>query len=344
MNDFLYTYSDEMCEVFKLAVGRNDLCPCGSGKKYKRCCLNHDQMVALRANYVNPVTSKAKEKIEVHPSPNVTLLEENSPIDQEIDTEQKTSGENPISKEDLELMEEIGIPLEEAQQFYVRDILDCFKEKAVGKSQSTYYKYRIGLQTIGFFLSRRIHSSWNDVNRDDWEKWLSYHYLVFNNDATLNQVKGFNTVLKGFVTKVDETYGTDHLSTVVKLLKDLEPSVLDAVKAVDSFANYQERRNEDVYGLEQLWDLLHREPSINPQSAEGIFEVTEVLANSIKMNAIDASEQVYEVKADKKHLESIHKGNIVICELLHKEQWNFGHVIRVFPSQAIKWVRESMKK
>ena len=20
-------------------IGRNDLCPCGSGKKYKRCCL-----------------------------------------------------------------------------------------------------------------------------------------------------------------------------------------------------------------------------------------------------------------------------------------------------------------
>ena len=251
---------------------------------------------------------------------------------------------SPISKEDVELMEEIGIPLEEAQQFYVRDILDCFKEKAVGKSQSTYYKYRVGLQTIGFFLSRRIHTSWDDVNKEDWEKWLSYHYLVFNNDATLNQVKGFISVLKGFVTKVDETYGTNHLSTVVKLLKDLEPSILDAVKAVDSFANYQERRNEDVYGLEQLWDLLHREPSINPQNAEGIFVVTEVSANSIKMNVIDASEQVYEVKTDKKHLESIHEGNILICELLHKEQWNFGHVIRIFPSQAIKWVRESMEK
>ena len=100
-----------------MAVGRNDLCPCGSGKKYKRCCLNDDQMVALRANYVNPVTSKAKAKIEVKPSPNVTLLEENSPIDQEIDTEQKPSRVSTISKEDLELMEEIGIPLEEAHNF-----------------------------------------------------------------------------------------------------------------------------------------------------------------------------------------------------------------------------------
>lgn len=27
-------------DITKLKVGRNDLCPCGSGKKYKRCCLN----------------------------------------------------------------------------------------------------------------------------------------------------------------------------------------------------------------------------------------------------------------------------------------------------------------
>jgi hypothetical protein len=24
------------------AIGRNDPCPCGSGKKYKRCCLEKD--------------------------------------------------------------------------------------------------------------------------------------------------------------------------------------------------------------------------------------------------------------------------------------------------------------
>ena len=27
-------------------IGRNDLCPCGSGKKYKRCCMTRDEAVA----------------------------------------------------------------------------------------------------------------------------------------------------------------------------------------------------------------------------------------------------------------------------------------------------------
>ena len=165
-----------------------------------------------------------------------------------------------VTAEDAGLMEEIGIPLEEAPQFYVKDILDCFKERGAGKSQSTYYKYRLGLQTIGFFLSRRIHDSWFDVNENDWEKWLSYHYLVFNSDATINQVKGFSSVLKGFVAQIDETHGTEHLPIVQKLLKELEPSITEAVKAMDAFASYQERRNDEMYGLDYLWGLLHSPP------------------------------------------------------------------------------------
>ena len=27
----------------KEEIGRNDLCPCGSGKKYKNCCLNKNK-------------------------------------------------------------------------------------------------------------------------------------------------------------------------------------------------------------------------------------------------------------------------------------------------------------
>jgi preprotein translocase subunit SecA len=29
----------------KVKVGRNDPCPCGSGKKYKNCCLDKDMAV-----------------------------------------------------------------------------------------------------------------------------------------------------------------------------------------------------------------------------------------------------------------------------------------------------------
>jgi tetratricopeptide (TPR) repeat protein len=37
-------------------IGRNDRCPCGSGKKYKQCCLAKDE-AAERATHVQPATA-----------------------------------------------------------------------------------------------------------------------------------------------------------------------------------------------------------------------------------------------------------------------------------------------
>ena len=33
-----------------MKVGRNDLCPCGSGKKYKKCCINKDEATIINSN------------------------------------------------------------------------------------------------------------------------------------------------------------------------------------------------------------------------------------------------------------------------------------------------------
>src|ERR1035441_10607568 len=32
-----------------MKAGRNDPCPCGSGKKYKKCCLPKDQLIPMAA-------------------------------------------------------------------------------------------------------------------------------------------------------------------------------------------------------------------------------------------------------------------------------------------------------
>ncbi|NPV05396.1 MAG: hypothetical protein HPY67_11775 [Syntrophaceae bacterium] len=36
-------FSTEKGPKKKVQAGRNDACPCGSGKKYKRCCLEGDE-------------------------------------------------------------------------------------------------------------------------------------------------------------------------------------------------------------------------------------------------------------------------------------------------------------
>jgi tetratricopeptide (TPR) repeat protein len=41
-------------------TGRNDPCPCGSGKKYKQCCLARDEAAAATARVAQPVAAPAR--------------------------------------------------------------------------------------------------------------------------------------------------------------------------------------------------------------------------------------------------------------------------------------------
>ena len=41
-------------------IGRNDPCPCGSGNKYKKCCMASDEAAARAARPVQPATEPAR--------------------------------------------------------------------------------------------------------------------------------------------------------------------------------------------------------------------------------------------------------------------------------------------
>lgn len=52
-------------------IGRNDICPCGSGKKYKNCCLSTQQNLMFK-----PATGKKKFTAKlVSPAKPIDLME-----------------------------------------------------------------------------------------------------------------------------------------------------------------------------------------------------------------------------------------------------------------------------
>ena len=54
-------------ESMKTEIGRNDLCPCMSGKKYKKCCLEKDLQKEREAleKSSNPVPEEATQDTAV---------------------------------------------------------------------------------------------------------------------------------------------------------------------------------------------------------------------------------------------------------------------------------------
>jgi len=43
------------------AMGRNSPCPCGSGKKYKKCCLSKDEKTEIKS-HATPAPSRNDQK------------------------------------------------------------------------------------------------------------------------------------------------------------------------------------------------------------------------------------------------------------------------------------------
>ena len=47
-------------EHVEVALGRNDLCRCGSGKKYKKCHLKSDQINRVESSYSSQMTARQR--------------------------------------------------------------------------------------------------------------------------------------------------------------------------------------------------------------------------------------------------------------------------------------------
>jgi tetratricopeptide (TPR) repeat protein len=61
--------------------GRNDPCPCGSGKKYKRCCAELSVVGALAASSARTIDVVAMQRAQAHDSRGAALLDAGQPAD-----------------------------------------------------------------------------------------------------------------------------------------------------------------------------------------------------------------------------------------------------------------------
>ncbi|HEY5345888.1 MAG TPA: SEC-C metal-binding domain-containing protein [Verrucomicrobiae bacterium] len=77
-------------------IGRNDPCPCGSGKKYKHCCHDKDQE---RLHHSSEVAGKTREEVEASPEQHLT--------DARLD---KTTGAEMLRLEPRKIPKELVVP------------------------------------------------------------------------------------------------------------------------------------------------------------------------------------------------------------------------------------------
>ena len=80
-------------------VGRNDPCPCGSGKKFKKCCAQKSSMERRTFSSINP--SSVQSSLSRITGMVSKTLQENTPKEAE-GLEKRVHQKNSLPKEDKE--------------------------------------------------------------------------------------------------------------------------------------------------------------------------------------------------------------------------------------------------
>ena len=81
-------------------VGRNDPCPCGSGKKFKKCCAQKSPMERRTFSAID--TSAVQSKISQITGMVSKTIRENTPEEKPKGLEEKVNKKPPPPKEDKE--------------------------------------------------------------------------------------------------------------------------------------------------------------------------------------------------------------------------------------------------
>ncbi len=131
-----------------------------------------------------------------------------------------------VNSEDIPLLEQLGFTLETANKFYTADILEFYKEKTLGKSDSTVRKYRTTLYDLRELLERATSTSWDQCDYSLWKNLISSNYTDLFETMSKTQMKDFTSVFQAFMKKLDEQYETKLAKDVVALIKQLEPATI----------------------------------------------------------------------------------------------------------------------
>lgn len=295
-----------------LTVKRNDPCPCGSGKKYKACCLEKDKLV--------------KSKLDVSGNTSESSLNAKMPVDER------------------QILEKLGIRPRLADRFYVKDLVQFYKA-SVDSSPSPEKKEQAISQSLALFVDYLEHqrlSSWEACDEEFWYKLLVFSQLDLAYEQSVSKVQAFfetmNTLSKwltaqGIVKNAEQQ--------VAPLVDQLKEDVLNAVRFLEEY--HENVENPFLTGYSDLRrETLIQEAGHKPIS-EGVFEVKGREGDAFMSEAL-LTHKMYRVHIPQEigASTSIRTTFIGVIKEATAGQWEILALDRVFPSQANAYLRQAI--
>lgn len=130
--------------------------------------------------------------------------------------------ESQVLEDDIPFLEDLGFTPQSADTFYVTDMLHFYKEKAVGKSESTIRKYRNSLSDLREILEEKSAISWEQCNVDIWEEVMMDNYFTLNPDCTKTARRDFISTVKAFLKWLEQEYEETSFDDVLEFVDGIK--------------------------------------------------------------------------------------------------------------------------
>lgn len=233
-----------------MKIGRNDPCPCGSGKKYKKCCLNRQRLPQEQQSDIDSAIREAGKLALEHNSKSIILAIN---MLSELLTNRNLS-EDQVVNAKLTLL---TAKQHAGDHHGALVIIDDLKDKYDGKSDfSTYVLIRAGVSytSLGYIdeaceLYDQILTNWgkNKPNGREQKKARGIHLLEIGKGYALNGQKN----------KARRCWETS-----VLYLKDIKGEIEHYIRGKSNLAFlslHDENERKQIEGVDQLeWLTQHK--------------------------------------------------------------------------------------
>src|SRR5690625_1863058 len=141
-----------------------------------------------------------------------------------MESEKET--DQPMPEEDIPYSEELGFTFDTISNFYAHDLVSFYKEKTIGKAESTVRKYKNSLNVLREALANHRLIGWEHCDSLFWEQLLTKDLFEIDNKMTKTQLNDFISTIRTFGRWLDHTKHTAIFDQVVKVIDETKKQVV----------------------------------------------------------------------------------------------------------------------
>ena len=127
-----------------------------------------------------------------------------------------------ILEQDIPIYENLGFTPKTVDNFYTKDLINFYKEKTDGLSESTQRKYQNSLYDIREVLERSTVQNWDECNFSFWQEFISNGIYKINDRVSKTKLNDMVSTVKALAKWLEKEKKFQHAKQIAALGMETE--------------------------------------------------------------------------------------------------------------------------